>query len=99
MYFIILGTDRAGSGELRQRTRPAHRAYLHGTHDGVVLRLAGPTLAADGKTMTGSMIVVEAQTQDAVERFASADPYRLADLFETVQIRAWNWTTGNPALP
>jgi uncharacterized protein YciI len=99
MHFVILGTDRPGTAALRLNTRPTHRDYLHATHEGITLCLAGPTLAADGETMTGSLIVVEADTLDAVERFAAGDPYRRAGLFAQVDIRPWNWTTGNPARP
>ena len=99
MYFIIFGADRPNTGDLRLRTRAAHRAYLHAPHDGVTLRLAGPWLGPDGETMAGSMIVVEAADKETVERFSRNDPYRLAGLFETVEIRAWNWTTGNPDRP
>lgn len=99
MYFMILGADRPNTGELRLQTRPAHREYLHASHDGITLRLAGPTVGPDGETMTGSLIVVESDDRGTVERFAAGDPYRLAGLFETVEIRAWNWTTGNPERP
>jgi hypothetical protein len=49
--------------------------------------------------MAGSLIVVEAVDKETVERFAGNDLYRLAGLFEMVEIRAWNWTTGNPDRP
>lgn len=96
MYFVILGTDRPGSAELRMKTRPVHREYLHRRHDGIELKLSGPTLADDGKTMTGSLIVVEADDRKTVEEFAAQDPFRLADLFERFEIRCWDWSTGNP---
>jgi len=32
-------------------------------------------------------------------RIGSEDPYSRAGLFESVRIRAWNWTFNNPANP
>jgi hypothetical protein len=46
--------------------------------------------------MTGSLLVVEAENQEAVEQFSLEDPYRKVGLFAEVQIDAWNWVTGNP---
>ena len=39
---------------------------------------------------------VEAEDQAAAELIAAADPYALAGLFESVEIRAWNWVFNNP---
>lgn len=96
MYFAIIALDRPGTADLRLRTRPAHREYLHADHPGISLKLAGPLLAPDGATMIGSLIVVQAADLAAVESFSAGDPYRSADLFEEVTVRPWNWSTGNP---
>ncbi|MBJ7437799.1 MAG: YciI family protein [Sphingopyxis sp.] len=95
MYFVIYALDRPDAGDLREKTRPAHREYLHGSDLPVRLRLAGPLLADDGATMIGSLIIVEADDSASVEAFSAADPYRLAGLVGSVTIRPWNWTTGN----
>jgi uncharacterized protein len=96
MYFILMGLDKPGMSEARLRVRPIHRDYLHAPHPGITLKLAGPMLAPDGKTMIGSLIVVDAPTLEAAEQFAAGDPYRRADLFAETAIRPWDWTTGNP---
>lgn len=96
MHFVIVGRDRPGAGDLRSKTRASHRDYIHGPHENVVLVLAGPLLAPDGRTMTGSLLVVEAESRAAVERFSRGDPYRKVGLFAEVQIDAWNWVTGKP---
>jgi hypothetical protein len=46
--------------------------------------------------MTGSLLVVEAESREAVEQFSRGDPYRKVGLFAEVQIDAWNWVTGKP---
>ena len=33
---------------------------------------------------------------ETVREFAAADPYSLAGLFASVEVRPWNWTVGNP---
>jgi uncharacterized protein YciI len=44
----------------------------------------------------GSLLIVDVDSLGAARQIADEDPYRLAGLFETVEIRAWNWTVGNP---
>ncbi|SOE54214.1 hypothetical protein SAMN05446635_0675 [Burkholderia sp. OK233] len=96
MYFAIVAVDRPGVTDLRVRTRPAHREYLHAPHPSVTYRLGGPFMAPDGATMIGSLIVIEAPDLAAAERFSAGDPYRKADLFAEVSVRPWDWTSGNP---
>lgn len=96
MYFVIVGRDRPGAEDLRLKTRSTHRDYIHGTHENVTLTLAGPLLGVDGHTMTGSLLVVQAENLEAAEQFSQGDPYRKVGLFEQIKIDTWNWVTGNP---
>ena len=94
--FVISCIDKPDSLALRMATREAHFAYLRGRPPGAELRLGGPYLDAKGD-MAGSLMVVEAEDQAAAEAFSAGDPYRLAGLFERVEIRPWRVTVG--ALP
>lgn len=96
-YFAIFGTDKPGALELRTATRPAHREYLRnpGAHR-VKLHHGGPTMTDDGERMNGTLLVVEAESLEAVRAFAADDPYARAGIFERVEIRPWAWTTGAP---
>ena len=94
MYFVISCTDKPGALGLRMETRPAHLEFLKAHMSAV--KLAGPCLGEDGETMIGSLIVLEADTRADAETFAAADPYALAGLFESTEIRTWKWTIGNP---
>ncbi len=76
------------------RNRPEHLAYLQGL--GETLVFAGPFTAADGVTMNGSLVVVEAATLDAARKIAAGDPFAKAGVFESVEIRPWLWTINNP---
>jgi len=46
--------------------------------------------------MTGSLLVVEADTIKEVRALAADDPYTKAGLFSNTDVRPWNWTVGNP---
>ena len=88
MHFIINCVDKTDGGlALRMSARPDHQAYLKAHADQVVA--AGPTLADDGETMTGSVIIMEFPDRAAAEAFAAGDPYAKAGVFESVTIKAW----------
>src|SRR3546814_3360715 len=85
MYYIIYALDRPDAGDLRIKTRAAHREYLHRPDLPVRLVLAGPLLADDAVTIIGSVIVVAADSRSQVEAFSAADPYRHAGLVGSVR--------------
>lgn len=93
MYYVVLCQDKPGSQNLRQETRPRHLDYLQrlGTH----LKFAGPFINDQGQP-TGSMLVVEAKSEAEAQRIAEGDPYAKAGLFDSREIKCWNWTINNP---
>lgn len=93
MLFALICDDRPDAGTLRADTRPAHLDHLKSL--GETLKFAGPFLDDDGKP-SGSLVVVEADSQEAAQALADADPYARAGLFERVTVRRWNWTVKNP---
>ena len=95
MYFAVFALDKPGALELRLATRPAHLEYLK-TLAGA-LKAGGPLMTDDGKEPRGSMLVYEAGRIEDVRKIVAADPYSKAGLFQSVEIRAWNWLTGRPA--
>jgi uncharacterized protein len=52
MYFAITAIDRPRGTDVRARTRPAHREYLHAPYPGVTLRLGRSLRAPDRAAMT-----------------------------------------------
>jgi uncharacterized protein YciI len=96
MLFALICKDKPGRLQLRLDTRPEHVAYLDGLNEKGMLRFAGPFLDGDGKP-DGSLVVIEAADMSAAKALAEADPYARAGLFESVEIRAWNWVFNNPA--
>jgi uncharacterized protein YciI len=49
--------DRPDAGDLRQRVRPEHKAYLAAVADRIAF--AGPLTEDDGQTMIGSLLVID----------------------------------------
>jgi uncharacterized protein len=81
MRFVIHAIDRPNSLALRLETRPRHLEYM-AAFDTLV---AGPLLDDDGNPC-GSCIIVELADRAAAERFVADDPYRGADLFQSVSV-------------
>ncbi len=94
MLYAIICTDKPDGLPLRKDTRPRHLDYLQGLGD--TLKLAGPFLNDQAGTPTGSLLIVDAESSDEARKIADGDPYAKAGLFANVEIRAWNWTVGNP---
>jgi uncharacterized protein YciI len=89
--YVLSCIDRPHSLGRRTAAREAHLAYL--AENRAMLRAAGPYLDEAGE-MAGSLLIVEAPDRAAAEAFSAGDPYRLADLFERVEIRAWRMAVG-----
>jgi uncharacterized protein len=81
--FILLCRDNPDSLELRMATRPAHLEYFEKFGNKAVL--GGPLLDGDGKPK-GSMLLIEADDEDAAREIAAADPYAKAGLFASVEV-------------
>jgi len=95
MFYALICNDKPDHLELRMETRPDHVAYLDGLKQSGVLKIAGPFLDPDGKPC-GSLLIIKAEDADAAKAVADGDPYAKAGLFETVDIRPYNWVFNNP---
>lgn len=92
--FVLTCIDKPDSLALRMATREAHFAYARSLPG--VIKLGGPFLDAAGD-MAGSLIIIEAEDLAAAKRFNANDPYTLAGLFESVDVRPWRATFGSIA--
>ena len=96
-HFAVWATDRPGMAAERARVREAHRARLReGGRGGLKVVLGGPTTDEAG-AMNGSLLVVEAHDIAAVREFIAGDPYMLGGVYDTVEIRPWQWGLGRIA--
>ena len=93
MLYALICTDKPHAEEVRKENRDDHLAFLKAM--GSKLKAAGPFMDDHGG-MTGSLIVLEAGNRDEVLAIAGEDPYARAGLFESVEIRPWNWVINNP---
>lgn len=96
MLYLRLCFDRAGSTELRETHREAHRAYIKSHVSGAEpgkakVILAGPLCVSDtDDTNVASMMIVEAGSLDVVREFHDRDPFTVNGLYESADIRRWD---------
>ena len=90
MRFALIAKDKPGALEVRKANRDAHVAYLKSTD---AVEMAGPFLDDNGE-MCGSLIILNLPDMAAAEAWAAQDPYKAADLFQSVEITAWNKVIG-----
>ena len=90
MLYAIVCLDRPGALALRRANREAHLAHIAGA-GGAILQ-AGPFLDGNGE-MCGSLLIYEGDEAGA-RAWAAADPYAVAGLFRSVEIRPWKKVIG-----
>ncbi len=90
MLIALIAHDKPDALAIRQENRPAHVDYLKST--GNVFQ-AGPLLDDDGQ-MIGSLVILDVTDKAAAQEWANNDPYARADLFEKVELIAWNKVIG-----
>ncbi|NRG16886.1 YciI family protein [Rhizobiales bacterium] len=93
MLYALICTDKPHALQIRKDNREAHLEFLKAM--GNRLKAAGPFLDDEGN-MTGSLVVIEAENRDEALAVSQEDPYARAGLFESVEIRPWNWAIKNP---
>jgi uncharacterized protein len=81
MKFVILGFDGPHGEAKRKIYRPAHLAKMEPLDQQGRVVLAGPLT-----DKTGSLIVIEADSQEEAQRFAEEDPYTVNGVFERVEV-------------
>ncbi|MEX2614979.1 MAG: YciI family protein [Alphaproteobacteria bacterium] len=94
MLYIIYQEDRPGAAELRATLRPAHFEYLDAHED--ILVLGGAMLADDGKTRTGSVLIINVDSREAADRFSENEPFRKGGLFKRVTVSHMRRGQWNP---
>ena len=97
MYFLIFATDKPGREQEHGDAIPEYRAWLdhHPEHPEVIVHHGGPALADDGRTVNGTLNLIEAPSIEAAKAFAADSPIRKRDIYAEFQIRPWDWRTGS----
>lgn len=84
MIFVFHLIDRNDAGDLRQRVRPEHKAYLAAIADRIAF--AGPLTEDDGETMLGSLLAIDFEDRAAAAQWVADEPFTKAGLYETVTV-------------
>ncbi len=87
MLFTMFCIDKPGVQERRKEVLPAHVEYL--ATEPVKLVISGPLVSDDGEDIIGSLYLFEAPDRAAVDAFQANDPLVQADIWETVEVRAF----------
>lgn len=91
--FAVTAFDRPNHLEKRMEVRPTHLKYWDDNAASMVL--AGPFLGEDGNAI-GSMMVVRAPDLASAQALVGKDPYAVEGVFESVDVRPWNWVIKRP---
>jgi uncharacterized protein len=98
MLYTFILIDKPGSGELRQRVRPEHKAYLAAAADRMAF--AGPLTTDDAQTMIGSLLAIDFDSRDAAHTWLAGEPFTRAGLYASTSVHAfvnlWPQKTGFP---
>ena len=82
MLFVIIGHDGPDGAALRPKIREAHLENLRPLVNAGKVKIAGPF--ADG---SGSLIIVDMESEADATAFAKNDPYMVGGVFERVEVR------------
>ena len=98
MIYTFILLDKPGAGELRQRVRPEHKAYLAAVAGRIAF--AGPFTTDDGQQMLGSLLAIDFESREAAQSWLAAEPFTRAGLYASSSVHAfsnlWPQKTGFP---
>jgi uncharacterized protein YciI len=91
MWYVIYSRDRENSLSTRLEARPAHLERVVALQQQGRLLLAGPLPAIDSEDpgpagFTGSLIVADFESLEEARKWADADPYVAAGVYESVEV-------------
>lgn len=88
--FAVTYTYDADATERLDATRPDHRAYLRGLAESGALRVSGPWVGG----APGALLIFGGDSEEAVRGYVAGDPFVLAGLVASFDVREWNPVTG-----
>jgi len=94
MYYAIVSEDVENSLEKRVGARPDHLARLEQLKQQGRLLVAGPFPAIDSENpgaagFTGSLVIAEFENLQAAQKWADADPYIAAGVYQNVMVKPY----------
>ena len=101
MLYAFFLLDKPGALATRVEMRPAHKAYL--AVKAGQIAFAGPLLGDDGKTMVGSLLVVDFPSREEADRWIAGEPFTRAGVYASTSVYAfenlWPQRAGFPPMP
>jgi uncharacterized protein len=94
MLFTIFCIDKPGQAEIRAAAMPGHIEYLNAQTD-IKNVMSGPLMDDAMENIVGSMYILDAPDRAAIEEFTKGDPLVAADIWQSVEIRAFNKRVDN----
>jgi len=95
MLYIGYGEDNPGTDDKRAAARDAHMAYLHGTHEVVVL--GGQLLDGNDKRL-GSCLIISAPDMATAQAWFAGEPFNKAGIFKSLKVTRVARGVWNPEL-
>lgn len=87
MEYFVYCRNKPGVDALRAEHLEAHWAFMDQYDSRMIAR--GPTLSEDRTTPTGSMHIVDLESEEEARAFAYDEPYAKAGVFADITIRRW----------
>lgn len=90
--YAIVTRDKPGAGAVRKEKLMQHLAHVEKVLDRIAV--AGP-LRDDAGNFVGSLLVVKAESVEDARAFLEQDPYFRADIWDRIEISAFNAAAGD----
>ena len=98
MLFFIQCQDRENVTDLRRAHMDAHKRYVAGISESIAF--AGPLMDSDTRAVSGSLIVADFESAEAVHTWLEREPFTCAGVYASTTIRVfanrWPQRTGFP---
>ena len=94
MLFAIFCIDKPNVSKKRAAAMPAHIEYLN-SQTKVKNIMSGPLMDDEMENIIGSLYLLEAENRPMIDEFTKADPLVKADIWNSVEIRAFNKRVDN----
>jgi len=94
MLFTIFCIDKPNMKEKRATAMPDHIEYLN-AQTKIKNIMSGPLMDDEMENIVGSLYLLEAPNRAAIEEFTKGDPLVAADIWTSIEIRAFNKRVDN----
>ncbi len=94
MLFAIFCIDKPNVAEKREAAMPSHVEYLN-AQTTIKNIMSGPLMDDEMANIVGSLYILDAADRATIEEFTMGDPLVKADIWSSIEIRAFNKRVDN----